>query len=97
MKAEQVIVTDEDRAKRPHHTDDAIKGFKYVEGLPSDVLHLAVRFSPNGGFDHRSDGFMAIYREFSPDTNPHWLSSCIGQTLYDRGEIDEKVIDRIME
>jgi hypothetical protein len=82
------VVTSASRKGYPQHTDGAIRGIQLVSSLSTDELAAAL-----------GDGTKqeVLRLKLGEKTNPSWLHSRIAEELYNRGEIDEEVLNRANE
>lgn len=83
-------ITDDDRKKYPHHTDDSIIGIKIVKALTNEQLKglKAAHFWEREGAE-----FDTLLKQVGDGTNPNWLATRIADELYDRHLIDETEYD----
>lgn len=79
-------ITEQDRARFPYHTDNAILGIKLIESLDSSALQRAL----GGGDDLES-----IRVQIGKNTNPNWVIARVADVLYNRGEMNEQEYDWI--
>jgi hypothetical protein len=83
-----------DRAKYPHHTDDAIRGIKLI-AAESDTDLEAVKDELMMDKYNGGPKFKALLARFGEKTNPNWLVSRVAEALYDRNLICGAELDTL--
>lgn len=68
-----------------------------IKEQPSARLKSCISYTPNGSFDFSNQTFSAFAGEFHAGINLPWIVARIAETLYERGDIDEREFDRITE
>lgn len=92
---DSIQITEADRKKWPYMDNDGgRRAMKHVAAQTDEFLLACVAFDRDGDFDHGTPAFVAFLGDFGK-CNPQWLSCRIGESLYDRGVIDETKFDRI--
>jgi len=84
-----VKITAADREKYRYYTDDSIKGILFIQSLPLFILE--------GYVYNTGDTRAAMLAAIGEDTNPNWIMSQVAEELYERGDINEREYDRLME